>query len=259
VNPRREVSVGSRRLGGVPNAAAALGCPWGPAASAEIHVSVVIPVYRDTDTLARTLASTDFGDAEVIVVSTAADADSLAPLSASRADIRWVQAPRGRALQMNAGAAVANGSWLLFLHADTQLPRDWQSAIAGAARRPDAVFGCFRFALDSPQPMARAIELCVRLRVALFDLPYGDQAIFVRRDAFEAAGGYTAVPIMEDVDLVRRLRATGRLWRASNVAVTSARRWERLGWVRVTVQHLKLIVLYFLGVAPERLKCTHAD
>jgi rSAM/selenodomain-associated transferase 2 len=224
-----------------------------------LGVSVIIPVYRDTDTLARTLASTDFGDAEVIVASTAADEDSLAALRAARADIRWLQAPRGRAVQMNAGAAVASGSWLLFLHADTQLPRDWQSAVAGAARHPDAVFGCFRFGLDSPQPMARAIELGVRLRVALFDLPYGDQAIFVRRDAFEAVGGYTALPIMEDVDLVRRLRETGRLWRASNVAVTSARRWERLGWVRVTVQHLKLIVLYFIGVAPERLKCTHAD
>lgn len=192
-------------------------------------------------------------------MSTAADAESLATLRGARPDIRWVEAARGRATQMNAGAAVARGSWLLFLHADTQLPRDWRSAIAGAERRPGIALGCFRFALDSPRAMARAIELGVRLRVALFDLPYGDQAIFVRRGAFDAIGGYAALPIMEDVDLVRRLRETGRLWRASNVAVTSARRWERLGWVRVTVQHLRLILLYFLGVAPERLKCTHAD
>jgi rSAM/selenodomain-associated transferase 2 len=224
-----------------------------------IRTSIIIPVYRDTDALARTLASTDLGGAEVIVVSTAADAESLARLREARADIRWVEAARGRATQMNAGAAVARGSWLLFLHADTQLPRDWQSAVARAGRRADVVFGCFRFALDSPRVMARAIEWGVRLRVALFGLPYGDQAIFVRRDAFDAIGGYRTMPIMEDVDLVRRLHETGRLWRASNVAVTSARRWERLGWVRVTVQHLRLILLYFLGVAPERLKCTHAD
>jgi rSAM/selenodomain-associated transferase 2 len=222
-------------------------------------ISVIIPVYRDTDTLARMLASTPFGDAEVIVVATAADAESLAPLRAAHAAIRWVEAPRGRAAQMNAGAAVASGAWLVFLHADTRLPPDWQSAIAGAAQQKDVAFGCFRFALDSPQPIARAIELGVRLRVALFHLPYGDQAIFVRREAFEAIGGYADLPIMEDVDLVRRLRVTGRLWRASNEAVTSARRWERLGWVRVTVEHLRLILLYFLGVAPERLKCTHAD
>ena len=223
------------------------------------EISVVIPVYRDTDTLARILASTEFGGAEIIVVSTPDDAASVAPLRAARADIRWVESARGRAVQMNAGAAVANGSWLLFLHADTRLPRDWQSAVAAAARHPDVVFGCFRFALDSPRLVARTIELGVRLRVALFDLPYGDQAIFVRRAAFEAIDGYAHLPIMEDVDLVRRLGETGRLWRASNVVVTSARRWERLGWVRVTVQHLKLIVLYFLGVTPERLKCHHAD
>lgn len=222
-------------------------------------ISVIIPVYRDTETLARLLASTDFGDAEVIVVSTDADTDSLAPLRAARADVRWVRSARGRAVQMNAGAAVATGSWLLFLHADTRLPRDWPSAVADAARQPGVTFGCFRFALDSSRLMARTIELSVRLRVALFDLPYGDQALFVRRAAFEAIGGYAVLPIMEDVDLVRRLGETGRLWRASNVAVTSARRWERLGWVRVTVQHVKLIVLYFLGVTPERLKCSHAD
>jgi rSAM/selenodomain-associated transferase 2 len=221
--------------------------------------SVIIPVYRDTETVARLLASTDFGDAEVIVVSTDADADSLAPLRAAHTDVRWVASARGRAVQMNAGAAVATGSWLLFLHADTRLPRDWPSAVVDAARHPGVTFGCFRFALDSRRLMARTIELGVRLRVALFDLPYGDQAIFVRRAAFEAIGGYAVLPIMEDVDLVRRLGETGRLWRASNVAVTSARRWERLGWVRVTVQHVKLIVLYFLGVTPERLKCSHAD
>jgi rSAM/selenodomain-associated transferase 2 len=227
--------------------------------SAMAGISVIVPVYRDTETLARLLASTDFGDAEVIVVSTDGDADSLAPLRAARADVRWMESARGRAVQMNAGASVAHGSWLLFLHADTRLPRDWPSAVADAARHPDVVFGCFRFALDSPRFIARTIELGVRLRVALFGLPYGDQAIFVRRAAFEAIGGYTVLPIMEDVDLVRRLAETGRLRRASKVAVTSARRWERLGWVRVTLQHLKLIVLYFLGVAPERLKCSHGD
>lgn len=89
-----------------------------------IRISVIIPVYRDTDALARTLGSTDFADADVIVVSTADDTESLAALRAARPDIQWVDAARGRASQMNAGAAVARGSWLLFLHADTQLPRD---------------------------------------------------------------------------------------------------------------------------------------
>jgi len=139
------------------------------------------------------------------------------------------------------------------------LPNEWSAAIADAARSPGASFGCFGFALDSPRLAARVIELGVRLRVALFGLPYGDQAIFVRREAFDAIGGYSPLPIMEDVDLVGRLRETGTLLAASYATVTSARRWERLGWFRVTAQHLRLVALYFLGVTPERLKCSHAD
>jgi rSAM/selenodomain-associated transferase 2 len=222
-------------------------------------ISIIIPVYRDIDALARTLASMPFGDAEVIVVSTAEDLGALTALQVAHPAVMWLSAPRGRAVQMNAGAAVARGSWLLFLHADTRLAPDWAGAIADAACHQGVTFGCFRFALDSERIVARLIEIGVRVRVALFGLPYGDQALFVRRDAFQAVGGFTPLPIMEDVDLVRRLRVTGRLWPASYVAVTSARRWERLGWLRVTVQHQRLIVLYFLGVAPERLKCIHAD
>ena len=93
----------------------------------------------------------------------------------------------------------------------------------------------------------------MRVRVALFGLPYGDQALFVRRDAFEALRGYADLPIMEDVDLVRRLRRRGRLFRSARPAITSARRWERDGWVSRTCRHLALILLYFCGVPPARL------
>ena len=222
-------------------------------------VSIIIPVYHDTEALARTLAALRPRDAEVIVASTPDDAESLAPLRAAHPHVVWIQVTRGRAVQMNGGARIARGSWLLFLHADTRLPDEWAAAVAEADADRRVSFGCFRFALDSPRIAARIIELGVRLRVALFALPYGDQAIFVRRDSFVAIGGYLPLPIMEDVDLVRRLRVTGRLWRASYPALTSARRWERFGWFRVTAQHLRLIVLYFLGVEPERLKCSHAD
>jgi rSAM/selenodomain-associated transferase 2 len=217
-----------------------------------VLISVIIPVYRDAEALARTLDATDFGDAEVIVA--AADGDtSLARLRASRPGLAWVSAPRGRARQMNAGAAMALGDWLLFLHADTRLPPAWLRVVERATADPRVSFGCFRFALDSAAPAARAIEIGVRLRVRLFTLPYGDQALFVRREAFARLGGYTDVPIMEDVDLVRRLRVTGRMFVASEEAVTSARRWEEDGWLRRTARHLSLIVRYFAGVHPERL------
>jgi len=109
------------------------------------------------------------------------------------------------------------------------------------------------FALDSTALAARVIELGVWMRVRVLALPYGDQGLFVRREAFEALHGYADLPIMEDVDLVRRLRARGRLFRSPLPVVTSARRWERDGWIRRTVRHLVLIVLYFCGVAPSRL------
>jgi rSAM/selenodomain-associated transferase 2 len=215
-------------------------------------VSIIIPVYRDADALARALAATDFGDVEVIVAAAEGDA-SIARLREARADLIWVTAPRGRARQMNAGAAVAHGGWLLFLHADTLLPPGWRAAVNRAHADAGVNLGCFRFALDSPSPAARLIEIGVRMRVRLFGLPYGDQALFVRREAFTELGGYSDLPIMEDVDLVRRLRETGRLYAASGHAVTSARRWEEDGWLRRTARHLSLIVRYFAGVHPERL------
>jgi rSAM/selenodomain-associated transferase 2 len=209
-------------------------------------------VFRDAEALARTLAATDFTGTDLIVAATPAD-DSLTTLRLSYPDITWIDAPRGRARQMNAGAAVALGEWLVFLHADTRLPSGWCAAIDAARRDPLVNAGCFRFALDSSSAMARIIEFGVRARVAVFGLPYGDQAIFVRRDVFQALGGYADLPIMEDVDLVRRLGRRGRLFRSTLPAITSARRWERDGWIRRTVLHLALILLYFCGVPPVRL------
>jgi rSAM/selenodomain-associated transferase 2 len=224
-----------------------------------MRISIVIPVYDDTEALTRalqalqTLDTFATGPAEVIVVSTSEDAASLAPLRAARPDVVWLEAARGRARQMNAGAARATGRWLIFLHADTRLPAEWRAAVEAADRDPAISIGCFRFALDSPSPVARGLEAGVRLRVWLFGLPYGDQALFVRREDFAAAGGYADVPIMEDVDLVRRFRRRGRVFPAPFPAVTSARKWERDGWFARTGRHVVLILMYFAGVAPERL------
>jgi rSAM/selenodomain-associated transferase 2 len=215
-------------------------------------VSIVVPVWRDADALERTLVTTDWTGVEVIVAATAGDA-SLDPVRAAHRDIIWIEAPLSRATQMNAGAAVAGGRWLIFLHADTQLPREWRDAVDAADRDPGVSLGCFRFALDSQSPFARVIEAGVAARVGVFGLPYGDQALFVRREVFEAIGGYAVVPIMEDVDLVRRLRAEGRLFRSRLRAVTSARRWEEDGWIRRTARHLGLILRYLTGTPPERL------
>ena len=216
-------------------------------------LSIVIPVYHDAEALAGTLAAARVPGDELIVASVVGDA-SLDAMRRQRRDIVWVDGMPGRARQMNAGAAAARGEWLLFLHADTRLPDDWRREIDRAAEPGAATaLGCFRFALDSGSWRARVIELGVRLRVWLFHLPYGDQALFLRRDLFERLHGYADLPIMEDVDLVLRTRRHGRLFRSALPAVTSARRWVRDGWASRTARHLALITLYFCGVTPERL------
>ena len=144
------------------------------------------------------------------------------------------------------------GRWLLFLHADTRLHERWFDALRQAESRR-AVGGAFRFTLDSPRPAARLIERGVAWRTRWLGLPYGDQGLFVRRDAFEALEGYRPYPLMEDVDLVRRLRRRGSLLLSPLPVRTSARRWERDGWMRRSVRNLALVALYFAGVPPHRL------
>jgi rSAM/selenodomain-associated transferase 2 len=216
-----------------------------------VSISVIIPVYCDADALSRTLGATDWSGAEVIVAATADDR-SLTSVRSAYPEVAWRDAPRGRARQMNAGAARARGDWLLFLHADTRLPAAWRDAI-DAAERSISAAGCYRFGLDSPSWCARIIERGVALRVSCLGLPYGDQGLFVRRACFEALGGFADLPIMEDVDFVRRVRRLGPLFRSPMRAVTSARRWERDGWIARTARHLGLIALYFCGVPPSRL------
>jgi rSAM/selenodomain-associated transferase 2 len=226
-------------------------------------VTIVIPVYHDTEALSRTLGETDVTGCELIVAPTAEDRASLAPIQSRRPDVIWIESLRGRARQMNAGAAAARGEWIVFLHADTRLPSGWQQEIAIAARDPRVVAGCFRFALDTRQPIGRLIEAGVRARVRLFGLPYGDQALFVRRRVFEAMGGFADLPLMEDVEFVRRLGKRGRLFKSRVPAVTSARRWEQDGWIRRSVTNVLLLTAYFCGVTPDRLwhlyNTNHAD
>jgi rSAM/selenodomain-associated transferase 2/rSAM/selenodomain-associated transferase 1 len=216
--------------------------------------SVIIPVWRDAQALAQMLSrlkpDPQFELVASIVLGDEAD---YTDLRASRPDIRWVAGPRSRAAQMNGGAAEARGRWLVFLHADTGLPSDWLDVLADAGRRRDAVAGSFRLALDSPAWQARAIEWGVRARVALLGLPYGDQGLFVKRQVFSALGGYRDWPLMEDVDLVRRLKEVGRLVHSRSAVVTSAVRWERDGWVSRSLQNLSLATRFLLGASPARL------
>jgi rSAM/selenodomain-associated transferase 2/rSAM/selenodomain-associated transferase 1 len=217
-------------------------------------ISIVIPVWRDEPALRRTLKRLKPPTGvEVIATSALDDESSYLHLREQYPRVRWTASPRGRAAQMNAGAAVSTGRWLLFLHADSSLPNDWYEVVAALEHREDIVAGAFRLALNSPDWRARLIEASVRLRVALLGLPYGDQALFVRKPVFEAIGGYRDLPLMEDIDFVRRVRKAGRVFHARSAVTTSTRRWERDGWMRRSRRNVGLATRFLLGASPATL------
>lgn len=189
---------------------------------------------------------------EVVVACVLGEESRYASVRRQHPGIRWVSAPRGRASQMNAGGAISRGRWLLFLHADSELPRDWLEVIAEADAHA-YVAGAFAFGLDSRDWRARAIEFGVRLRVAIFGLPYGDQGLFVRRDTFATLEGYRDLPLMEDVDFMRRVKKAGRLLMSRSVVSTSARRWELDGWLRRSARNAGLAMRFLMGAPASQL------
>jgi rSAM/selenodomain-associated transferase 2 len=214
-------------------------------------VTIVTPVLGDTDaarTLLPQIPATP--DLEIIVVDGGGD-PRLERVVAAHARARLCRAAAGRARQMNAGAAAADGEWLLFLHADSTLPPGWLSAIADLDG--DVVGGWFRFALDDGAWQARVIERLVAWRVRRLRLPYGDQGLFVRRRVFQVLGGFRELPLLEDVEFVRRLVRAGRVVELPLALRTSSRRWRRDGWFRRSSKNLAIVGLYFAGVAPARL------
>jgi rSAM/selenodomain-associated transferase 2/rSAM/selenodomain-associated transferase 1 len=217
-------------------------------------VSIVIPALNDSDALARLVPTLpDDPDVELIVVNGGVVDASLKGLAAAHPNLRWLASPPGRGRQMNVGAREARGEWLVFLHADTRLPEQWLQELRGIGSDRSIVGGSFRFELDSDTLWARAIEAGVAARVRLLGLPYGDQALFTRRTAFEAIGGYREWPLMEDVDLVGRLKRTGRLHHSRLPVVTSARRWQADGWWWRSAANVGLVLLFAAGVSPQRL------
>jgi rSAM/selenodomain-associated transferase 2 len=167
--------------------------------------------------------------------------------------VRMLASPHGRARQMNAGARAARGDVLLFLHADTLLPDGALAAVDAAVGDPGVVAGRFDVRFDSPRPVFRMIAWFMNQRSRWSGISTGDQAIFVRREVFEGLGGYPDIPLMEDVELCRRLKRRGRLAALRLRVTTSARKWEREGAVRTILLMWALRLLYMIGVPPARL------
>ena len=216
------------------------------------QLSIVIPVLDDADGLAALLAMLSGRPriGEVIVVD-GGSRDGSAEVAAA-AGARVIVAPRGRGGQLATGAAKARGKWLLFLHADCQPLPGWEAAMRDFIDGAAEVAGYFTLALDDPAPAARRLERLVAWRCCTLALPYGDQGLLISRRLYDAVGGYRTLPLMEDVDLVRRL-GRARLRPIGATMLASARRYRHDGYWRRSLRNLCCLALYFAGVPPRMI------
>src|SRR5262245_52993992 len=217
-------------------------------------LSIIIPVLNEGEGLAATLdvlADMRAVGTEVIVVD-GGSRDATIQRARLRAD-RVISAPRGRALQMNAGAEKASGDVLVFLHADTRLPTDADHLVLNGLERSGRAWGRFDVRIAGRHPLFPVIGWLMSMRSRITGIATGDQAIFVRRAAFDAAGGFAAIPLMEDVALCKRLQRISRPLCLRDRVITSGRRWEQHGVLRTILLMWRLRLAYFFGADPKRL------
>lgn len=219
-------------------------------------ISIIIPVLHEAATINETVAllrGSDCGrEAEIFLVD--GDLSGSTVQTVTDSSVRTIISERGRAVQMNRGAKAASGDILLFLHADTRLPGNALTLIREAMKDGRFVAGAFDLGFDTERTIFRITETYVFLRTRITKIPFGDQAIFIRRDYFRKLGGYREIPIMEDVDLMKRIRKKGGRVRIIPVKVaTSPRRYEREGVFTCTFRNWVLQALFAMGVSPERL------
>ncbi|MBZ2168242.1 TIGR04283 family arsenosugar biosynthesis glycosyltransferase [Marinobacter sp. F4216] len=218
-----------------------------------LSLSIIIPVWREAAAITETLTalgSVRRAGHEVIVVDAGSD-DGTASLARPLCD-RVVQSGKGRAVQMNAGADAARGNVLLFLHADTRLPDDAMTRLEAFAETGNA-WGRFDVRLSGQRPLFRIIAWLMNQRSRLTGICTGDQAMFVRRDVFEALYGFREQPLMEDIELARRLCLVSRPFCVESPVVTDSRRWEKHGPWRTIFLMWRLRWRYWRGESPESL------
>lgn len=214
-------------------------------------VSVIVPTFEAGDTLAGTLGA--LGGQRVIVVDAGSTDETAALAEGHRAAV--VRAPRGRGAQLDAGAQAATTDWLLFLHGDTRLGPGWRADVADFVAVPAnrSRAAVFVLRLDDNGLWPRLVEAGVRWRTRWLGLPYGDQGLLIHRTLYDEVGGYaTELPLMEDVDIVRRL-GRRRIVALSATATTSATRYRRDGYARRIARNLTCLAMYFSGAAPARV------
>ena len=216
------------------------------------QISVIIPTLNEKDALPATLASAARTPQLEVVVADGGSRDGTIQIARDWG-CRVISTSPGRARQMNRGAEESQSEYLIFLHADTRLPEKFQDCVRGTLAEPKVAAGAFRLQIEGSRGFLRLIEAGANRRSRYFQMPYGDQAIFLRSELFREVGGYPDLPIMEDFELIRRLRRRGRIALAPSSALTSGRRWKELGILRTTLLNQIVILAYLAGVQPTRI------
>ena len=216
------------------------------------NISIIIPALNEAGSISKFLPELlSIPGIEIIVVDGGSSDNTVDTAKGLGAKVLRVSV--GKASQMNAGAKAARGDILLFLHGDTRLAPGFADQVRNALNHPGVAAGAFRLKIDGGFWGLRVIEWMANFRSGFLQMPYGDQGIFVTAALFSALGGFPALPIMEDFEMVRRLKRKGRITTLPLAATTSARRWQKLGILRTTVINQVIIIGYLLGVKPQKL------
>ena len=224
---------------------------WRPeTATPRPYISVIIPVLNEAKHIEETIEKTWDKDVEIIVVDGGSTDQTME--KALEAGALVETSPPGRARQQNRGAAIATGRVLLFLHADTRLPRGYVGHVFETLLDSKIAVGAFRFKTDSDHWTMRVVELMTDLRSWVLKMPYGDQALFIRKTLFDSVGGFPNTPIAEDLYLVRRLLKKGKVRITQAPVITSTRRWQTLGVVRTSMINVLIATACSLGFSPHR-------
>lgn len=225
----------------------------------ELIISIIIPVFNEAENIQDFLKQfVNHSGIEIILVDGGSTDETKAKIKEfieGDSLIRLItDSKTGRANQMNYGATIASGKILLFLHADTMLPVNYQVIIQNILSRKNVILGAFQLKINSSQKSLRLVEKMVNLRSRFLSLPYGDQGFFLTQEDFHRIGGFSDLPIMEDFNFVQKAKRHGKIVIADAAVITSPRRWQKLGVIKTTTINQLIIIGYYLKISPDRLR-----